>query len=163
MGDRGFESVSLQRRVCLSPEFAFAGREPRFSARVCAACMATGSAETCRAYRYRAKWRQYLCLAIFQYRPNAIHWRNPEHRELFLSGPAKPAATFGVRELGYVGVPRAFGRSSQSVRGVLRSRSRFLCHCDTFSSLSPMLAKDSSISLSVFSPQFGTKRRSTAP
>src|SRR6266404_6218801 len=29
-GDRWFESISLQRRVCLSPGAAFEGREPRF-------------------------------------------------------------------------------------------------------------------------------------
>ena len=33
-GDRGFESGSLQRRVCLSGDFIFGGQEPRLSARV---------------------------------------------------------------------------------------------------------------------------------
>src|SRR3984893_15323187 len=33
-GDRGFESISLQRRVCLSGDFIFGGQEPRLSARV---------------------------------------------------------------------------------------------------------------------------------
>jgi hypothetical protein len=40
---------------------------PRLSARVCAAGLATGSAETRRVFRYRANRRQYLCRAIFQY------------------------------------------------------------------------------------------------
>jgi hypothetical protein len=67
-GDRGFESPSLQRRVRLSQESPFAGREPGLSARVCAAGLASGSAETRRVFRYRANWRQYLWRAIFQYR-----------------------------------------------------------------------------------------------
>ena len=33
-GDRGFESCSLQRRVCLPQDFIFGGQEPRLSARV---------------------------------------------------------------------------------------------------------------------------------
>ena len=51
-GDRGFESVSLQQRVSLSPASAFEGREPRLSARVCAAGSATRSAETRRAFHF---------------------------------------------------------------------------------------------------------------
>jgi hypothetical protein len=70
-GDRGFESISLQRRVRLSLESAFVGQEPRLSARPCAADLATGSAETRRVFRYRANRRQYLCQAIFQYRSAA--------------------------------------------------------------------------------------------
>src|SRR5260221_9107360 len=70
-GDRGFEAFSLQRRVRLSPETAFVGRESRLFARVCAAGLATGSAETRRVFRYHAKRRQYLCRAIFQYRSAA--------------------------------------------------------------------------------------------
>src|SRR6476620_8179914 len=70
-GDRWFESTSLQRRVCLSPGSAFEGREPRLSARVSAAGLATGSAETRRVFRYRANRRQYLCRAISQYRSAA--------------------------------------------------------------------------------------------
>ena len=71
--DRGFESSSLQRTVRLSPEAAFVGREPRLSARVCAAGLATWSAETRRVCRYRTKRRQYLCRARFQYR-SALMW-----------------------------------------------------------------------------------------
>jgi hypothetical protein len=67
-GDGGFESCSLLRRVRLSPEAAFVGREHRLSARVCAAGLATGSVETRRVFGYRANRRQYLCRAIFQYR-----------------------------------------------------------------------------------------------
>src|SRR5438105_2901307 len=66
--NRWFESGSLQRRVCLSPGAAFEGREPRLSARLCAAGLATGSAETRRVLQDRANRRQYLCRAIFQYR-----------------------------------------------------------------------------------------------
>src|SRR5271169_5906936 len=66
--NRKFESTPLQRRVCLSPESTFVGQEPRLSARVCAAGLASGSAETRRACRCRANRRQYLCRAIFQYR-----------------------------------------------------------------------------------------------
>jgi hypothetical protein len=44
--NRKFESSSLQQTVRLSPAAAFEGREPRFSARVWAAGLATGSAET---------------------------------------------------------------------------------------------------------------------
>src|SRR5467141_2238776 len=51
--DRWFESGSLQRRVRLSPGAAFEGREPRLSARLCAAGLATGSAETHRVFQYR--------------------------------------------------------------------------------------------------------------
>src|SRR5260370_2542599 len=60
--DRGFESISLQQTVRLSPASAFEGREPRLSARVSAAGLATGSAETRRVFRYRANPRPYLCL-----------------------------------------------------------------------------------------------------
>ena len=70
-GDRGFESRSLQQTVRLSPASTFEGRQPRLSARVCAAGLATGSAETRRVFRYRANRRQYLCRAIFQYRSAA--------------------------------------------------------------------------------------------
>src|SRR6202047_3949284 len=66
--DRWFESGSLQRRVRLSPGAAFAGREPRLSARLCAAGLTTGSAETRRVLQDHANRRQYLCRAIFQYR-----------------------------------------------------------------------------------------------
>src|SRR5271169_4117739 len=66
--NRKFESTPLQRRVCLSPESAFVGQEPRLSTRVCAAGLASGSAETRRACRCRANRRHYLCRAIFQYR-----------------------------------------------------------------------------------------------
>jgi len=65
---RRFESRFLQRRVCLSPESAVVGQEPRLSARVCAAGLASGSAETRVACRSRANRPQYLCRAIFQYR-----------------------------------------------------------------------------------------------
>src|SRR5437588_12764 len=41
--NRWFESGSLQRRVRLSPGAAVEGREPRLSARLCAAGLATGS------------------------------------------------------------------------------------------------------------------------
>jgi len=70
-GDRWFESTSLQRRVRLSPGAAFAGREPRLSARLCAAGLTTGSAETRRVLQDHANRRQYLCRAIFQYRSAA--------------------------------------------------------------------------------------------
>jgi hypothetical protein len=43
---RWFESISLQQTVSLSPAAASEGREPRFSARVWAAGLATGSGET---------------------------------------------------------------------------------------------------------------------
>jgi hypothetical protein len=43
-GDRRFESCSLQQTVRLSPASAVERREPRLSARVCAAGFATGSA-----------------------------------------------------------------------------------------------------------------------
>src|SRR5271165_5810334 len=55
------ESLSLSRirfRRSRTPPFA----------RVCAAGLASGSAETRRACRCRANRRQYLCRAIFQYR-----------------------------------------------------------------------------------------------
>ena len=70
-GDRWFESISLQQTVRLSPASAFEDREPRLSARVCAAGLATGSAETRRVFRYRANRRQYLCRTLFQYRSAA--------------------------------------------------------------------------------------------
>src|SRR5258707_5408741 len=50
--DRGFESCSLQQRVSLSAASAFEGREPRLSARVWAAGLATRSAETRRAFQF---------------------------------------------------------------------------------------------------------------
>src|SRR5712671_7361769 len=68
LGNRRFESISLQQTVRLSPASAIKRREPRLSARVCAAGLATGSAETRRVFRYRANRWQYLCQAIFQYR-----------------------------------------------------------------------------------------------
>src|SRR6202035_1080867 len=43
-GDRGFESISLQRRVSLSRDFFFVGQEPRLSARVCRAAFLARSA-----------------------------------------------------------------------------------------------------------------------
>jgi hypothetical protein len=45
-GYRWFESISLQQTVSLSPAVVCRGREPRLSAWVCAAGLATGSAET---------------------------------------------------------------------------------------------------------------------
>jgi len=66
--NRGFESISLQQTVSLSPAAAFEGREPRFSARVWAAGLATGSARDAPGFPLRANRRQYLCRAIFQYR-----------------------------------------------------------------------------------------------
>jgi hypothetical protein len=48
--DSEFESALLQQTVSLSPAAAFEGREPRFSARVWAAGLATGSAETRQAF-----------------------------------------------------------------------------------------------------------------
>ena len=66
--DRWFESISLQQTVRLSPASAFERREPRLPARVCAAGLAAGSAETRMVFRCRANRRQYLCRAIFQYR-----------------------------------------------------------------------------------------------
>ena len=50
--NRKFESISLQQRVCLSPASAFEGREPRLSARVWTAGLATRSAETRRAFQF---------------------------------------------------------------------------------------------------------------
>jgi hypothetical protein len=73
-GDRGFEFVSLQQTVRPSPASAVERREPRLSARVCAAGFATGSAETRRVFRYRANRRQYLCRAIFQYVQSPSHY-----------------------------------------------------------------------------------------
>src|SRR5580704_12019636 len=70
-GDRWFESISLQQTVRLAPASAIERRKARLSARVCAAGLATGSAETRRVFRYRANRRQYLCRAIFQYRSAA--------------------------------------------------------------------------------------------
>jgi hypothetical protein len=71
LGNRKFESTSLQRRVGLWRESGFVGQEPRLSAWVCAAGLATGSAETRRVFRYHANRRQYLCRARFQYRSAA--------------------------------------------------------------------------------------------
>ena len=51
------------------------------SARVSAAGLATGSAETRRVFRYRANRRQYLCRAIFQY-SSAMRWIDPSRAEL---------------------------------------------------------------------------------
>jgi len=55
------ESPSLSR-------IRFRKSRTRLSARVCAAGLATGSAETRRVFRYHANRRRYLCRAIFQYR-----------------------------------------------------------------------------------------------
>jgi hypothetical protein len=51
-GDRRFESCSLQQTVRLSPASAIKRREPRPSARVCAAGLTTGSAETRMAFHF---------------------------------------------------------------------------------------------------------------
>ena len=58
------ESPSLSR-------IRFRKSRTRLSARVCAAGLATGSAETRRVFRYHANRRRYLCRAIFQYRSAA--------------------------------------------------------------------------------------------
>src|SRR6202035_614248 len=55
------DSLSLSRS-------SFRRSRTRLSARVWAAGLATGSAETRRVFRYRGNRRQYLCRAIFQYR-----------------------------------------------------------------------------------------------
>src|SRR5580658_10188724 len=55
------DSLSLSRS-------SFRRSRTRLSARVWAAGLATGSAETRRGFRYRVNRRQYLCRAIFQYR-----------------------------------------------------------------------------------------------
>src|SRR5580704_10525237 len=57
-------SLSLSRS-------SFRRSRTRLSARVWAAGLATGSAETRRVFRYRVNRRQYLCRAIFQYRSAA--------------------------------------------------------------------------------------------
>jgi hypothetical protein len=102
--DRWFESGSLQRRVCLSPESAFGGREPRLSARVCAAGLATGSAETRRVCRYRGKRRQYLCRAIFQYRSAADGvGGNATLIPTKIGVPHRPTQRAGDRERGQEG------------------------------------------------------------
>ena len=54
-----------------SPSLSRSCREPRLSARLCAAGLVTGSAETRRVFHDRANRRQYLCRAIFQYRSAA--------------------------------------------------------------------------------------------
>ena len=72
--DWEFESPLLQQTVRLSPASAVERREPRLSARVCAAGFATGSAETRRVFRYRANRRQYLCRARFQYVQSPSHY-----------------------------------------------------------------------------------------
>src|SRR4029077_20614946 len=48
--NRWFESISLQQTVCLSPAATAERREPRLSARVWAAGLTTGSAETRQAF-----------------------------------------------------------------------------------------------------------------
>jgi hypothetical protein len=58
------DSLSLSRS-------RFRRSRTRLSARVWAAGLATGSAETRRVFRYRVNRRQYLCRAIFQYRSAA--------------------------------------------------------------------------------------------
>jgi hypothetical protein len=70
-GTEGSNPVPSSRESVSLPHPLFEGREPRLSARVCAAGLASGSAETRGAFRYRANWRQYLCRAIFQYRSAA--------------------------------------------------------------------------------------------
>ena len=70
-GDQWFESAFLQRRVRLSPGAAVEVREPRLFARLCAAGLATGSAETRKVFQDGANRREYLCRAIFQYRSAA--------------------------------------------------------------------------------------------
>src|SRR6266566_3754952 len=57
-------------RPSLSRSCFRASRTP-LSARLCAAGLATGSAETRRMGQDRANRRQYLCRAIFQYRSAA--------------------------------------------------------------------------------------------
>ena len=68
LGNRRFESSSLQQTVSLSPAAAFEGREPRFSAPVWAAGLATRVSRDAPGFPLRANRRQYLCRAIFQYR-----------------------------------------------------------------------------------------------
>src|SRR5712664_4000129 len=66
--DEFAQDCPLQRRVRLSPETAFVGRESRLSPRVCPAGLAAPSTETRGRREQRANRRQYLCRAIFQYR-----------------------------------------------------------------------------------------------
>jgi tetratricopeptide (TPR) repeat protein len=102
-GDRGFESTSLQRRVRCEPDlldqghYFFARRFEDAAAmllrsiqehpgwaptyRFLAACYAhMGRLDEAREAIDRLKSVTPVVV------PNATHWRNPEHRELFLSG-----------------------------------------------------------------------------
>src|ERR1700730_3394822 len=49
-GDRGFESISLQQTVRLSPAATFERQKPGLSPQVCEARLTTGSAETQQAF-----------------------------------------------------------------------------------------------------------------
>jgi hypothetical protein len=49
-GDRGFESISLQQTVRLSPAATFERQEPGLSPQVCEVRLTTGSAETQQAF-----------------------------------------------------------------------------------------------------------------
>ena len=68
LGDRGFESISLQQTVRLSREIARRGRGPRLFARVCGPWEVARSVETATGWRHGAYRRECLCRAKFQYR-----------------------------------------------------------------------------------------------
>ena len=95
------ESVSL-------PQPVSKGRQPRLSARVCAAGLETGSAETHGVFRYRANRRQYLCRTIFQYRsaaggllalPIGWHRARAEHSAGIRTFPLVAMAAFHAPKL----------------------------------------------------------------
>src|SRR5580700_2608643 len=66
--NRWFESGSLQRRVCVSRDFALSRRKAGLFPPVCGAERAVRSGETGVARRYDADGRQGLSRAKFQYR-----------------------------------------------------------------------------------------------
>ena len=76
-GTEGSKSISLQRKIRLSPKSAFVGQEPRLSARVCAAGLASGSADQEIFSVY-----PWICLAPAWQSP-LLFFRVPSAVELF--------------------------------------------------------------------------------
>jgi len=115
------ESVSL-------PQPVSKGRQPRLSARVCAAGLETGSAETHGVFRYRANRRQYLCRTIFQYRsaaggllalPIGWHRARAEHSAGIRTFPLVAMAACGLVQTAISVIGASVPNNANILQGVI--------------------------------------------
>ena len=85
-GDRGFESISLQQTVRLSPAATFERQEPGLSPQVCEVRLTTGSAETQQAFHCaptggNVSARPYSSTAVRLMRSAAMPRRSERNQE----------------------------------------------------------------------------------